>query len=222
MTRYLKLALKGRLGASEVWSVNPTLDPYNEIPAAWDQAKGDAAALAIAGLTIPSRLLLALSNAGSLTSVRLELRDTSTPGILGVSEYSLPTPKIGTGAPVSTPQTSIVASLRTATPLSQGRGRIYWPSPGVGVSDSTFKLAPAFAQDLADGFSSYLTSICRAVATAFGAAPIGGIGLSVYSPTKNTLTPVNRILVGDVLDTQRRRRDAVPETYKIAVFPASA
>lgn len=35
----------------------------------------------------------------------------------------------------------------------------------------------------------------------------------IYSPTLDALTPVSAVRVGNVLDTQRRRRDAVPETY---------
>lgn len=219
MVRYLRLGIKGRLGAAEVWSVNPVLDPFGEIPGPWDQAAGDAATAAIAALTVPSRILLALSNAGSITSIRLEMRDTSTPEIIGVSEYSLPTPLVGTGLPSCPPQNSIVSSLRTANPLRSGRGRLYWPAPGVGITTSAFKLDPTFVQEFADGVASYLTDVCEAVATAFDLSTTSGVGVSVYSPTKNTLTPVNRIQVGDVLDTQRRRRDSLPETYKTAAFP---
>lgn len=219
MPRYFRLGIKGRLGAAEVWSVNPVVDPANEITVTWDQEAGDAATQGIAGITVPDRILLALSNAGSITSIRLEMRDTANTDILGVSEYSLPTPIIGTGLPSCPPQNSIVSSLRTTNPLRSGRGRLYWPAPGVGITSSSFKLDATFVQDFADGVSSYLTAICNEIRTAFSAGPTVSVGISVYSPTKGTLTPVNRIQVGDVLDTQRRRRDSLPETYKSAVFP---
>jgi hypothetical protein len=49
----------------------------------------------------------------------------------------------------------------------------------------------------------------------------GSVGLSVWSRTGATSHVISKLLVGDVLDTQRRRRDAYQETYQTQAFPGA-
>lgn len=219
MSRYLRLSLKGKLGSNEVWSVNPVFDPFNEVPAAYDQSKGDAAAAAIAAVDLPSILGVGLSASGSLTSVRLEMRDTTSNVMLGLSEYTLPTPKEGSNTVQCPPQTSVVCSLRTATPTARGRGRLYWPALALPVDASSLRIQASTVTNLAIGFRTYFTSLKAALATAWGAEPFGGFDLAVYSPTDRQLRKVTTLQVGNTFDTQRRRRDALPEAYTSLSFP---
>jgi predicted fused transcriptional regulator/phosphomethylpyrimidine kinase len=62
----------------------------------------------------------------------------------------------------------------------------------------------------------YLTAMRDALATAF---PTIGFNLAVRSKTTKTTPHVVRIQGGDVVDTQRRRRDNLPEAYSSLSFP---
>ena len=219
MTRYIRLSIKGKLGSTEVWSVNPVFDPAGEIPAAYDQAKGDASVAAVGALALPSILEVGLSAAGSITGIRLEMRDTDSPVMLGLSEYTLPTPKVGTNSAQCPPQTSVVCSLRTATPTARGRGRLYWPALALPVDGTTLRIQAASVTSLAAGFRTYLTSIRTALNTAWFPGGPEHFDLAVYSPTDNTCRPVTTLQVGNTFDTQRRRRDALAESYTSLPYP---
>lgn len=218
MTRYARLSIKGTLGTSEVWSINPVLDPSNEIPGAYDQAKWDAFVAAVGAIAVPTQLKAAMSTACAITAIRAEMRDTDTMGFLGASEWTPAAPIAGTGTPSLPPQSSVVMSLRTASALPSGRGRLYWPTLNLAVSSTTLRMQAAKPQQFATEMSSYLTQICAAAGANIGGGAANW-GVSVYSPTLRTLTAVTTIKVGDVIDTQRRRRDKMPELYSTAPFP---
>lgn len=92
MARYLRLSIKGGIGPTEVWSVNPVIDPRDELTFDFDQTTFDAFTQAVAALTVPNSLKNAMSTAVNIRSIRAELRDTATVGFIGASEYTLPTP----------------------------------------------------------------------------------------------------------------------------------
>jgi hypothetical protein len=62
---------------------------------------------------------------------------------------------------------------------------------------------------------TYLHAIENAMATAFATI---GFDLAVRSKTTHTTPHVNRLQVGNVMDTQRRRRDNIVEDYLSAAF----
>lgn len=219
MVRYVRLSIRGIMLPGEVWSINPVLDPSGEIPGDFDQARFDAFTLALAGIALPTPLRALLTTQGGVTSFAAQLRDTSSDTMLGQSIYDLPAALDGTGTPTKPIQTALVCSLRTATPQASGRGRLYWPAVGAGISASTFRLNNPTTGDVAEAMSSYLTDICDAAQANLTTGGTIPFGVSVYSPTKRTLTPVTKIMVGDVLDVQRRRRDALAETYATEPFP---
>lgn len=222
MAKYVRLSIKGRLGSQEVWSVNPVIDPAGEVGFDFDQTNFDAFVASLRTVTIPTVLLEGLSTAGSITGFRAELRDTDAVGFIGAAETTLASPIVGTGTPTKTPQTAFVASLRTGSALASGRGRLYWPALGLTISATTLRLPSTAAGQAADGMSSYLTRICAQAKATLTPVSLVQFGVSVYSPTKKLLTPVTNIRVGDVLDVQRRRRDAMPEAYSTSPFPGAA
>lgn len=216
MARYLRVSLKGKLGASEVWSCSYVLDPFNEIPVDFDQAKNDAAAAAIGTITLGTTLKAALSTAANWNAVRLELHDTTVAGFLGASEYNLPTPVVGGNSPSQNTTVSVVLGMRGNTALASGRGRVYWPALGLVPMPATLRVLNTQTPLLATEWKTFLTASAVAAATAYGLTPpLDGFDPAIYSPTKKTLTKVATIRVGDVFDTQRRRRDAMPETYAL-------
>jgi hypothetical protein len=64
-------------------------------------------------------------------------------------------------------------------------------------------------------FATYFHAMESALATAF---PLIGFDLSVRSTTSHATHHVNRIQIGNVIDTQRRRRDTLIEAYATAAI----
>lgn len=220
---YYRVVLKGTLGAVEVWStsinfaVNP---PISDIA---DQVTTDAILTSVRAFlvtaNVPGNILSMMSTSCSLTDVRIERRATSNDLTLNVSEALLTAPIPGTASPVKSPQDSLVVSLRTNTPGPSGRGRLFWPALGV-LLNTSFQVVTPSPSALAANFSTFLSGIRTAIDAGFTAAGIGATSqLSVRSLKLRTNIPVVRLQIGSVLDTQRRRRDAIPETYSSVNYP---
>jgi hypothetical protein len=201
--------------SEEVWSVNPVFDPTFEFPGSVDQSALDAAALAIATRTIPATLRAAMSTNAATTAARLEVREDSNDALIAISTQARSQAQLGTGTMVLPPQAAIVTSIRTDVPGGSGRGRIYWPALGVTLSGAGRMGTPTPAAFLAD-MKTYLLGIRTDLATAF---PTIGFDLSVRSKTTHTTPHAVRLQVGNVIDTQRRRRDSIPEGYVQVSFP---
>jgi hypothetical protein len=108
------------------------------------------------------------------------------------------------GSFAAAPQLSAAVSLGTAS--SRGlasKGRFYPPSPG-GDPGVTGHLNSA-------DVTNYLNDNA-ALIRAFNAAVPGGV-VSVFSATGQVAQPVTTVRVGDVTDTQRRRRKSLVEKY---------
>ena len=107
----------------------------------------------------------------------------------------------GTSAAETLPfQLAPVVSFRTALATRAGRGRIYAPSLAVDQIAGG-RMTTAAQGTLADSAAAMLTSLAGA-----GLAPV------LYSRTTRELQNILRIDVGDVIDTQRRRRNKLIET----------
>ena len=96
-------------------------------------------------------------------------------------------------------QCAPVVSLRTATLSRAGRGRFYAPSLAVDQVSAGRMLTTA-RDSLADG----------ALALVQGTTASGG-NVVIYHRATGTTTPVTSLDVGDVIDTQRRRRNKLVE-----------
>jgi hypothetical protein len=209
---YVRVGILGTMTGGEVWSVNPVLDPTFEFGTTVDQAALDAASAAIAALDPGTGLRTYMSTEASLTGCRLEVRDDATDDLIAISISNRVTPLAGTSVAAKPAQTAIVFSLRTDTPGGSGRGRMYWPCLG-GALDSTLRLNATQVTAALTGMVSYVHAMEAALATAF---PTIGFDLAVRSKTTKTTPHVVRMQVGNVPDTQRRRRDALPEAYQSA------
>lgn len=99
------------------------------------------------------------------------------------------------------PQVALAVTLRTALATRAGRGRIYLPPFAVSqVVDSRMN---------ATNKGTTLTAVKGMFDTLIsdGHTPV------LYGRTAHTVTPITTLALGDVFDTQRRRRDAYAETY---------
>jgi hypothetical protein len=187
-----------------------------------DQVETDGLANSIrtaAGVTgLPTSLRLLMSTQGTITTLRVERRaeDETT---LNVSEGLFASAIGGTGTATKTPQDAQVISLRTSTPGARGRGRMYWPALGATLS-ATFQTTTPTASSVATDARTWLNAIGAAMnAYWVSVAAAKSAVLSVRSVTDHVCRDVNAIQVGSILDTQRRRRDALPEAYSNVAYP---
>lgn len=213
---YVRASVLGTAPNGEVWSVNPVFDPTGEFPGAVDQTALDAACDAIAALAIGTQLRALMSTALSVTGARLEVRHDTDDSLLAISQQVRATALPGTGTPLRGAQNALVFSLRTNTPGASGRGRIYWPALATSLSADTRLGSTEQTAALSD-FRIYMNAMRSALATAF---PTIGFDLAVRSKTTHTTPHVNKVQCGNVLDTQRRRRDAMIEDYALLPFPS--
>lgn len=215
MVSYVRVSILGTTTGGEVWSINPTFDPSGEFPDQVSQTNLDAAALAIASLNPGSLLLGLMSSAMQITGARVEVRSDVDDHLIGISIAQRGTPLVGTGGALMPPQAAVVFSLRTNTPGASGRGRVYWPAMG-GQLNAAGKFGTSGTTQWLDVFKTYMLAIRSSLATAF---PLIGFDLAVRSRRTLSTPHVVRIQAGDVVDTQRRRRDNIPETYVAVTFP---
>ena len=206
---YVRVGIQGSAVGGEVWSVNYVIDPTLEFGTTVSQPALDAAAAAIAALNPGLSSLGLMSTLLTINSCRLEVRDDVTDALIGLSVQGRAVPLPGTLAPQCPYQAAVVVSLRTNTPGGSGRGRIYWPAAGSRLNSSA-RMAVVDRDQFAGEQVTYVHAMESALATAF---PTIGFDLAVRSKTTRTTPHVTRIQVGDVVDTQRRRRDKLAESY---------
>jgi hypothetical protein len=111
----------------------------------------------------------------------------------------------GTATGPAFPQLSVAVSL--LTPMNRGlasRGRFYPPMNSVSLG-SDGHISAGQTIEIAEAAASYLTQIH----TAFP-----GWRVVVASKRGGVLQPVTRVAVGDVVDTQSRRRQQLLERYE--------
>jgi hypothetical protein len=145
----------------------------------------------------------------------VEVRDDATDALIGTSSQSSASPTIGSTAIRLPLQSAVVISIRTNTPGASGRGRLYWPATGQQLGTDAKTSTPS-AASMATDAKTYLMGIRSALAAAF---PTIGFDLAVRSKATHTTPHAVRLQVGNVIDTQRRRRDALIESYSSVLVP---
>lgn len=97
------------------------------------------------------------------------------------------------------PQTSLVVSLKTAVRTRAGRGRMYLPPFGVDQSVGGRLLAAT------------RTTVLNAAAQLVNDLQAAAYTPVIYHRAVHTTDVINQVAVGDVFDTQRRRRNKLVE-----------
>lgn len=100
-------------------------------------------------------------------------------------------------------QCATTISLITAVANRHGRGRFYLPPLSAGVLDGG-RLSAATVSSLDTAFTAFFAELTT-----------DGHTLVVRNRTGHVSTPVTEARVGDVIDTQRRRRNKLTETYTV-------
>lgn len=211
-TLFNRIRLDGSLPTGERWSTHfdvvfGDMDPpsgavvFYEDLLTWAQT--------IAGDTFwttngPIRSLL--STVGVVNAVRVELiNDGNLAEVAQVDGLTY----AGQGTMTKTFQDSVCVSLLTGRPGRSYRGRQYWPALGAAISTTTGRLAGPTPANVAQDVKDLADMIIDAAPSSFQGH------LAVYSPKLNVVTPVTQISVGDVIDTQRRRRDTLVEARSV-------
>lgn len=212
MADVLRISIKGSLPNGEVWSVNPVW-ALNDFPVTTTPAQVSAVATACAAVTVPTALLFQMSSSTNVNAVRVEARTMG--GVLeNLAEATKGTPQAGTGTQPHPFQTSWVISLRTLRVGGSGRGRLYWPATSTQLAVGTLRPTTSELNSFCAGAKTYLSGLTTAVKATFDTAV-----LAVWSRTSSSAENVSSIQVGDVLDVQRRRRDALVEGTVSLAFP---
>lgn len=121
--------------------------------------------------------------------------------------------QVGSGTVTMPPQCALAVSLLTGIPGRRTRGRFYWPCLTLALQASLRLTTTTSLATRATDFATMLRDIANASTLTPELNPV------VVSAAGNFITPVISVRVGDVIDTQRRRRDALVENYGTAVIP---
>jgi hypothetical protein len=211
MTQYLRVSILGALPSGEKWSVNPHFicDPTGD---ELTYAQVTTIATGIAAAIMPNTVLGQWSTGTTLIGCRVEARGSSG-NLENVVERLKTTPQVGSGTTPHPYQTSVVQTLKTATPGASGRGRLYWPATGVALDAASLRIIPSAVSSLLTGLNAYLAAVLVEIRATAPAS-----SLVVFSRKNDVLSLVNATAVGDVVDTQRRRRDSLIENISTAAF----
>lgn len=116
----------------------------------------------------------------------------------------------GTSVIQTWPQLTTCISLRTAVTRGLAtRGRMYAPSAPNAVGSG--RIAATTTQDMAGSFATFVEDIATLESIALAGQPRVVVVSGVGAP--GPMRIVTKILVGDVQDTQRRRRNELDEVY---------
>lgn len=207
---YNRLVMSGTIGAGgEIWSTGvnfiPDVGPAVISP-------GDLAAWAeSAAVELEAGLGTVLNTGVSANGTIDEVRAYYYPSNDGPAQFVgiAPCDYVGSSTSNNPLPTSMVFSLLTATAGRSFRGRMYWPALSLTINTSG-RFPSSVMTSAATDAANLLTALAGAVTIATDLTP------AVVSKTRNLVTPVTQIRVGDVPDTQRRRRDALVEAYSTA------
>ena len=150
----------------------------------------------------------------SLVATRCTLFLAATQKNEYAGEYVRPVALVGQGTATLPPQISTVVSLRTAGIGPSARGRMYLPA--VGIDLNGFRIAPADVTTMVGAMKAYFDNMGSvSVISPLLDLDYPGVASSVGQDAVKQYTGLQ---IGNVLDTQRRRRDQMTETRVSAVI----
>lgn len=199
-------------GGQEIWSTGFFLGiPDQDVP---EPSEASAAAIKTAWqafFTSGSHMFGYLWKTEGVKLAVLNKIAGKTQGVPVTSYYTtaIQGASTGNGYP---PQVSVVATLLADNGKGfGGKGRMYLPGIAQGL-DSSGRMGAPFNQTLATGLANFMASVNASMDVPGGVINASqGTDRELLSGRVNR--PVTHIRVGNVFDTQRRRRNALTETY---------
>lgn len=145
-----------------------------------------------------------------LTGVKMAAIGTNGKYLKDPQLYAAPANTRGQQAAVL-PQASVVISLRTESTLGKGNyGRMYLPHTSLPNEPFTPYASTLSTQQTADAASTFILD-CFGVLNATITADVRPVIMSQAAGTP--IRGITNVKVGNVTDTQRRRRNQLQETY---------
>lgn len=155
-----------------------------------------------------------ISNAAYFTEARISLLDRYGKAIGRTSnKFVRKTGLQMTGNGLLPPQDAIAISTRSYRHGPRGHGRWYMPFPPPTGVDANGSILTAWRTSMANAAASYIAAV-RDINTFAGAST--DVTPAVVSTVRQDYADIIQIRVGNLWDTQRRRRNANPETYTVA------
>lgn len=156
-----------------------------------------------------------ISAAYLTTQVKVAAIDATGHTELDQVYYAYPATELNgsVGAITLPPQCALVVTLLSDRPRGKAsKGRMYLPGIAAMPNSGTGKLSAADTGTIADGMQTFFDTLAgsfdvpdQLILAAKGTGPVPGL------TAQNDF--VETIRVGDVIDTQRRRRNGLVETY---------
>lgn len=217
--QHVRISLKGTLPGGEVWSINPTFYVAGSGFVDDAMAAAQSIASAVNGVAVPDPVKQIWGQPVALTGVRVEMRNASF-RLLAVAEKDRVSPAAGLGNQFKPHQCALVVSLRTDHPGASGRGRMYLPALGLTL-ETNLRVSATNSQIYVDAMKDWMKALTTAITNSLTTSAGGTsqpVRLVVHSKRVGTSYDVVRLEIGDVLDTQRRRRDKIKETRYTAAY----
>ncbi len=214
MVAYNRVRILGGMPGGEVWSINPAFG--GTAPALVDNFEDLLTwATSIAALNsnqlFPTVLRQLLSNALTITGVRTEYFNAAG-DLTAAAEYLYPSPVTGSTEPTLPYQSAMVVSLLTGRPGRSYRGRLYLPLIATSLVSTTLRIPGSIVTAALADVAGFLQDVQEAIPVGYSA------NLCVVSQTLDTTTAVSSLRIGNIIDSQNRRRDALVEAYQTLVY----
>lgn len=219
-TNYIKMTWGGTLAAGQdIWSCGLYLDAglgnINPIDEAQWAAIGELLptyAAAVRQLHTDSDTRI--PNGVRLEWVKLAYLDVNGSYKAEAHEHIYPTPVAGGGTPNYVPQVACVVTLVSEKYKDPGKyNRFYLPAANTSTGGQ-YKMTAAETTGVAASAGAFIEALVQVYSGQTGDVTWGGnIVPVVASKSYDKIMPVVSLRVGDVLDTQRRRRNKVYENY---------
>jgi hypothetical protein len=226
---HILLTASGLMPGGDTWSCGlrswRTTTPLGD-------AGGPALALAVANRWMDfrnTRFDLFGSVAGSEATIGgVVIRELNGEGITTRQYEAAPTTAKtgGTGGQAMPNQAAVVVSLVSSRAGRTGKGRFYVPAVGLPIGTL---LADRMIAGQVSAIVTSVKTLLDGINTDLGANPGGGVKLAIQSATAAAIvfdadgslaeydgSVITGFRVGNVIDTQRRRRSSVAETYTTA------
>lgn len=219
---YIKVTALGGMAGNEIWNTSACFNIVGIGPHTIDFAMAQSIAArivtAVTAASIPAALKSLLSTDATIIGWRVDgYDDNDVSTAQGLANYAAPVP--GFSLASKTPQDAIVFSLRTNHAGRNGRGRMYWPALGATLGVG-WKMTGPTPTATALGAATLLDLIGDQINAELAANSLTEtVELCVRSRTDKESYRVGSIQVGDIIDTQRRRRNKLLETYVSQSYP---
>lgn len=210
--RLLKLTWGGTVAGSDVWTNQLHITPGDGEPLD-QQTVFDA--IDLSG-TIKDLIRTAYTGTGGIARyetldwVKLSMIDENGLLVGEPKYYDYPTPVAGTSTFNVPPQDSIVLTLTTNVARGLAyKGRIFLPAGFADVQGTDGRLTPAAVSSLVARFKTMFDGLQQYLAL----VPEGAVAVVASDVRQGATHNITGIQIGNLVDTQRRRRNRLDETY---------